>query len=329
MTTEAIGSREDRWSHAYPIVAAAAGAVALAGAARLPAPTGPKLAAVEVGFVSLFAEALPFLLAGAVISALLRGAFGRRLLRAAAGRPRLAAALAPLTGLALPLCDCGMLPIAREMRDGGARRAVNAFIAGAPLTNPLVIISTLVAFPGEPEMAAGRVAAGLMVAMVVGALAAAPALAKHDHHGHDHHDHDHAEHARGGAGALLDAVGSELSRTAPALALGALLAAVIRGFIPPEWLTGLASQPLVAAVAMMALAFIMSICSTADAFVAASLPVGAMPRLAFLVMGPILDLRLAVLYMREFGRRWLGGYAVIAVPMVLVAVTVCAVIGLS
>jgi uncharacterized membrane protein YraQ (UPF0718 family) len=229
----------------------------------------------------------------------------------------MAAAIAPFTGLALPLCDCGVLPIARELRVGGARRAVNSFIAGAPIVNPIVIVSTLVAFPGSPGMAVGRVTAGVIVALAAGALAAPPgaptALAVHDH------DHDHD--SGGSLISMRDQIGEELARTGPALAVGALLAAVVTGFVPTDTLTSLASQPLVAALAMMLLAFIMSICSQADAFVAAALPVGTLPRLAFLVMGPMLDLRLSVLYVREFGSRWLSGYAAVVVPTILLATT--------
>src|SRR5436190_4573584 len=110
--------------------------------------------------------------------------------------------------------------------------------------------------------------------------------------------------------------------------MGALLAATVKAFVPTSTFTSASSQPLLASLAMMLLAFILSICSQADAFVAASLPVGPMPRLAFLVMGPVLDLRLSVLYRREFGVAWVAGYAAVVVPMVLVARTACAVLGL-
>jgi uncharacterized membrane protein YraQ (UPF0718 family) len=296
--------------------------VVFAIGARLPDPAGPKLAGVEVAFVSLFAESLPFLLAGGLIAALLSATLGPRVMQAAGAHPRLAAAFAPVTGLGLPLCDCGMLPLARELRNEGAGRAVNSFIAGAPIVNPIVIISTLVAFPGSPEVAAGRTLAGLAVAMAAGAVASPPpagAVHAHDHHGDD----DERLIPR-----LLGAVGFELERSAPALVIGALLAATVKAFVPTSTFTAISAQPLLAALAMMALAFILSICSQADAFVAASLPVGAMPRLAFLVMGPALDLRLSVLYRREFGGAWVAGYAAVIVPMVILATTACAVVGL-
>jgi uncharacterized membrane protein YraQ (UPF0718 family) len=296
----------------------------LAMAARAPGALGVRFTGVIVAFLALLVESLPFLLAGSVLAALLqRGSLGRRVIASAAGHPRLAAALAPLSGSVLPLCDCGLLPVARQLHAGGVTaRAVNGFVAGAPLTNPIVILSTLVAFPGSPGMVVGRVAVGLSVAMIVSALAPPPGGSRLPM---IEHDHDHA----GERPSILGAITDELTRTGPTLVVGALAAGVLKGFLPDSALASVDAQPLVAAGLMMILAFVMSICSQADAFVAASLPVGNLPRLAFLVLGPMFDLRLAALYRREFGTRWLAGYAAVVVPSVLVLTTVWATWGPS
>lgn len=296
-------------------------------AARVAGGVSPRWAAAELTFVSLFVESVPFLLVGAGLAALLTGRTGGRMLAAAARRPRLAAALAPLAGGVLPLCDCGLLPLARQLRDRTGGRSTGPFLAGAPLTNPIVVMSTLLAFPGRPGMAVARVGCGLVLAMAVGALAVpAPARSAPEASARCDidHDHDHAAAPTGWAAA----VGTELTRTGPTLALGALAAATVKAALPTSAFVSLSTQPLAAAAAMMALAFVMSICSQADAFVAAALPVGALPRLAFLVLGPVLDLRLATLYRREFGTRWLASYAAVVVPVTLVAATACATAGL-
>jgi hypothetical protein len=247
---------------------------------------------------------------------MLRARPGARLLAAARRHPRLAAALAPLSGAALPLCDCGVVPIARELRSSGLRASiVNGFVAGAPLSNPIVVLSTLVAFPGRPGMVVGRVVVGLGVAAMVAAMAPAPVIAEPA--GHDGHE-DHAT-ARPG---VLDSIGSEVARMGPTLVLGALAAGAVKGFVPAAALGALDVQPLLGAAALMLLAFLLSICSQADAFVAAALPLGTLPRLAFLTMGPVLDLRLAAMYRRTFGTRWVAGYAAVVVPAVLVLCTV-------
>lgn len=295
----------------------------VAVAARAGAEASGRVAAAELSFVSLVAESLPFLLVGALISTLLSGRWAARVLAGAGRHPRLAAALAPLAGAALPLCDCGLLPIARRLRGSVGGRTVGAFLAGAPLTNPIVVVTTFLAFPGRPGMVVARVLCGVAVAMAVAGLVTSPPSACAADHAHsDAHD------AAGPARSPLATVAAELRRTGPVLVAGAAAAALIKAVIPMSALTTVTSQPLLGAFALMAVAFVMSLCSQADAFVAAALPVGALPRLAFLVLGPVLDLRLAVLYRHAFGGRWLAGYAAVVVPTALVATTVCAVAGL-
>lgn len=297
-----------RRSRVGPYVAAA-GCLLLIVMSRLPGEIGVRGTAVAVAFVSLVIQSLPFLLAGVLVVGLLRGRAGERLLSAASRRPRIAAALAPFSGVALPLCDCGLVPLARELNARGSRWAVAGFVAGAPLTNPIVIVSTLVAFPGSPGIVVGRVAVGVAVAMIVGALAPPPAEIPATS---EHHE----------SPGLAHALGEELARTGPVLVLGALAAGLVKGLVPASALASITEQPLIGAAAMMLLAFLISLCAQADAFVAASLPVGTLPRLAFLVLGPMLDLRLGLLYRKEFGGRWVATYAAIVVPTVLVLCTV-------
>ena len=294
-----------------PFVAAGLGGLLVVGT-RLPGSVGVRCTTMAVAFVALVAQALPFLLIGAAVGSLFQGRLGARLLHAARRRPRVAAMLAPLAGAALPLCDCGLVPLARQVRRGTRRGAVvNGFVAGAPLTNPIVIVTTILAFPGAPGMVVGRVVVGLAVAMLAAALVVPPG--PHAEHGTPEED----DAPRG----ALQALGAELARTAPTLVIASLAAGVVKGFVPGSFFAAIDAQPLVAGVVMMALAFLLSICSSADAFVAASLPLGALPRLSFLVLGPMLDVRLAALYRREFGTKWLLSYAAVVVPSVLVLAT--------
>lgn len=314
-------SADARRQRIEPHYAALVGVVAVALALRLLAGFSSRVVSAELAFVSLFVESLPFLLVGALISNVLKTRRGQEILTAAARRPRLAGALAPFAGLGLPLCDCGLLPLAREMRGRGLARAVNGFLAGAPLTNPIVIITTWLAFPHSPGMVLARVGCGFAIAAVVGAVMAGPEVPAEALR----RDHGHAHNHQSG---WLAAIGTELGRTAPTLAVGAALAASIKAAIPTSALTSLDHQPLIGAAALMLLAFVMSICSQADAFVAAALPVGTLPQLAFMVLGPVFDLRLAVLYRREFGWRWVLSYGAVVIPVALVVVTVCATVGL-
>jgi hypothetical protein len=77
------------------------------------------------------------------------------------------------------------------------------------------------------------------------------------------------------------------------LVLGAMAAASLNVLVPANWLQRVADRPVLSILALALLAVVLSICSEADAFVAASLTQFSMTaRLAFLVVGPMIDLKL-------------------------------------
>jgi uncharacterized membrane protein YraQ (UPF0718 family) len=89
------------------------------------------------------------------------------------------------------------------------------------------------------------------------------------------------------------------------LVLGAAVSALIQTLLPQSLLAGIGGAELVAVLTMLLLAFALSLCSEADAFVAVSFtafPLSA--QLGFLVMGPAFDAKLAVLYGATFKRRF-------------------------
>jgi uncharacterized membrane protein YraQ (UPF0718 family) len=86
-----------------------------------------------------------------------------------------------------------------------------------------------------------------------------------------------------------------------------------------------AGQPVLSVLALAVLAVLLSICSEADAFVASSLTQFSLTaRLVFLVVGPMVDLKLFAMQVGAFGRR----FAVRFAPATFaVAVVVSAAVG--
>jgi len=141
----------------------------------------------------------------------------------------------------------------------------------------------------------------------------------HDHeHDHHHHDHEHAHHHHGSEhvhqpakrGFMARLIGiSEIALTdfldiAAFLVLGAALAALVRSTVSNEALEPVGSTPIVPILVMMAFAFVLALCSEADAFVAANfgkMSIGA--KVGFLVLGPMLDIKLFIMYQWVFTRR--------------------------
>jgi uncharacterized protein len=89
------------------------------------------------------------------------------------------------------------------------------------------------------------------------------------------------------------------------LMLGALLASIAKLYISNDEVKNLSdSWPALVIIAMMGLAIIMCLCSEADAFVAASFTtMHPSAKLAFLVLGPMFDFKLLMMFTRVFRKR--------------------------
>jgi uncharacterized membrane protein YraQ (UPF0718 family) len=104
------------------------------------------------------------------------------------------------------------------------------------------------------------------------------------------------------------------------LLVGATLAALVQAFLPQSIATTVAAIPVLDIVVMMGLAFVLSLCSESDAFIAASFAqFGPASQLAFLVFGPMVDFKLAALYAGSFGRRPLRAIVVTVAAATLAA----------
>jgi hypothetical protein len=251
-------------------------------------------------FVSIVIQATPFLALGVVISAAIAVFVPPSFFaRALPSRPVLAVPVAGVAGVALPGCECGSVPIAGGLiRRGVAPAAAFAFLLSAPAINPVVLVSTAVAFPGNPEMVLARFVASVVTAVLMGWLwlrvgradwirtpprpdltgmsrwAAFWSTARHDF-----------VHAGG------------------FLVVGGITAATLNVTVPQHWLTALADNAWLSVLVLAVLAVLLSICSEADAFVAASLTQFSLTaRLAFLVVGPMIDVKLFAMQAGTFGR---------------------------
>jgi uncharacterized protein len=273
-------------------------------------------------FTSLVVEALPFVLMGALVSALIEVYVPERLFARAAHLPLpFQLPVAALGGFAFPVCECGSVPVARRLIARGMHPAAGlAFMLASPILNPIVLVSTVVAYSGRgvaTEMVLGRAGLGLILALTAGwavgsegardILRARPENVTPPGHGRDSRFADFSSHLAG-----------DFFFMGRFVVLGGGLAALMQTAIPQSLVAGVATTPVVSALALMGLAFVLSLCSEADAFVAVSLvpfPLGS--QLAFLVFGPVVDAKLAFLYGATFRRRFVLRLITIAIPVVL------------
>lgn len=274
-------------------------------------------------FLGVFFEALPFLLAGVLLSATLQtwvpAAWFPRFLPN--GRLRGALAGAAI-GALLPVCECGVVPVARRLLVRGASLpAVLGFMLAGPVVNPVVFAATWTAF--GPVLAVARLGLSLTVAVSVAwlygwhpqpaSVMRTPRVGADD--GADEQSPASGPGARRPAArtpagvlarlaATTEIASDELLDMGRLLVLGAAAAAALRTLVPGSVLIAAGQEPVLSVGLMMLLAALLSICSVVDAFVALSfsalVPTGAL--LAFLVFGPIVDIKSVLLYGGVF--RW-------------------------
>jgi uncharacterized protein len=271
-------------------------------------------------FTSIVVEALPFVLLGALVSAMIE-VFVRDSVFTRLGRLPLAMQIpgAALGGLAFPVCECGSVPVARRLILKGLHPAAGlSFMLASPILNPIVLWSTYIAYKGRGfgwQMLTGRAIGGLILAIVVGWVIGSERAAGILRAKGDVSDHDHGE-SRGLA--FLDHLAHDFTFMARFVVIGGALAAALQTLVPQGVIGSVAGNPVVASIALMGLAYLLSLCSEADAFVAVSFtqfPLSA--QLSFLVFGPVVDAKLSFLYGATFRGSFVIRLIVVSIPVVL------------
>ncbi|MFC7327285.1 permease [Marinactinospora rubrisoli] len=250
-------------------------------------------------FTAISLQAMPFLVFGVALSAALTAFVPASVWQRAIPRhPAAAVPVAGAAGAVLPGCECASVPIAGSLiRRGVAPAAALTFLLAAPAINPVVLIATAVAFPNRPEMVVARLVASLGAAVVVGWLWARFGRSAWLRPPRAHHDPDASPWT-----VFRESMQHDLMHAGGFLVVGALAAATLNVLVPRDWVAAVADLPVVSVLVLAALAVLLSICSEADAFVAASLSeFSGTAQLAFLVVGPMVDLKLIAMQAGTFG----------------------------
>ncbi|QEY33508.1 permease [Synechococcus sp. RSCCF101] len=289
-------------------------------------------------FQALFLEATPFLVLGIAISTLARRYLpGGEVLQRLPSHPLLGPLTGAALGFALPACECGNVPVARRLLAAGAPMPTGlGFLFAAPVLNPIVIAGTWAAFPDRPWLLLARPLGALLLALALAGLLrfmaepdllAASLLAER----RLHLPRQQVSLLEAGGGWLGGAPApppplapagrerpswrdtlrhalDELLELGVLLVMGCLIAAALQSLLPRQWLLAVGQAPTLSILALMLLTVIISVCSSVDAFLAlgfaAQITPGAL--LAFLVLGPIVDIKALGLYSAIFRGPALG-----------------------
>ena len=267
------------------------------------------------------------MLVGALASALIEVFVPAGALERLANLPKpLQLPAAALAGVAMPICECGSVPVARRLVTKGLLpSAAVTFMLAAPVVNPVVIASTFVAYRGREAMwtmVAGRFLFGMLVAVVVGwtvGTVSKEGLLKPNPDEPQAHPIQLGRPEPRWRRFFLH-LGGDFLFMGRYLVLGATFAALVQTFLPASWISKVAAVPVISIAAMMLLASLLSLCSESDAFIAASfVQFGPSAQLAFLVFGPMVDLKLGALYAGTFRKGFVRTVVVASFATTLVA----------
>jgi uncharacterized protein len=282
-------------------------------------------------FHSLILEGAPFILLGALISGVIDAYLPAKAMDKMLPRGKLLGVLvAGLLGIGFPVCECAIVPVIRRLVAKGLPvSCAMTYMLASPIVNPLTAFSTFSAFqqPGlafaDQKAAWGmtsyRLLLGYGIAVIIGlvfsrirasSILQPGVLASVE-----------ASRAEVESGPAAPAApGEKLVRAmrtaqkdfldvAMYFCIGVLIAAFFKTrvvFRPElqESMYALGQNIYLAPAVLMALAFVLSLCSTTDAFVIASDALFTKSaKLAFLVFGPMMDVKLIFLYTTVLKRK--------------------------
>lgn len=284
-------------------------------------------------FLSIVIEAIPFVLLGCIISGALQVFLTpERVRKILPNNKFLAILVGSFLGFFFPSCECGIVPIVTQfIRKGVPEHTAFAFMVTAPIINPIVLFSTYIAFGNSVKFALLRGIGSLIVALIIGSWIVyfnrTPILktALHDHsHSHHHHDKAKRESFGGNVWSVLVHGIDEFFDTGRYLIIGALIASSMQVYLPTQFMMQLTSSKIVGILVMLILAFTMSLCSEADAFVGSSLLslFGTNAIVAFLVFGPMVDIKNLMMMKRSFH----GKFILQLIALISVIVTIYALV---
>lgn len=265
---------------------------------------------VNTVFLSILIEAVPFILLGVFVSALIQTfVTEQHIQKLIPENPYMGIGVVLFMGVIFPVCECAIIPVVRRLIKKGLPLHLGVvFLLTVPIVNPVVILSTFYAFRNNLTVVYGRIGLALLVAIMIGLIVYwvfrnQDQLRSQIQQGA--HEHSHGLSMSRWKQTVYHA-SDEFFDTGKFLIFGAFLASMFQVFINRNDLLALGSSEWSSTGLMMGLAFLLSICSEADAFIAASFgstfTVGSI--IAFLVYGPMLDVKNMLMMFAYFKARF-------------------------
>ena len=296
---------------------------------------------IAIYFTTIMLEAIPFLLLGALISAIIEEFVSEERISKMIPKNRVLGSLVGIfLGLFIPACDCAVIPIAMRLKKKKVpTNVIVSFMLASPIISPVVLLSTFFAF-GEtekmllfglemPKLFVYRTIFGILVALVVGIIldiVCKDSVLKEETYEHHHHDHDHehihtCNHHHEGCSCshheketgplgrvknIINIMYGDFMGIISYMAVGAILAATMQILLPISNIGGIVQNKYISTFIMMLLAFALSLCSTSDAFIARTFmnSLSKNSILAFILLGPMIDIKNTIVLNKSFNKKF-------------------------
>lgn len=262
-------------------------------------------------FISIIIEALPFVLLGTILSGIIEVFITPDIVNKFLPKNKFLRVLfGTFVGFVFPSCECGIIPIInRFLEKKVPSYTAVPFLATASIINPIVLFATYSAFGNSIRFLILRFVGATIVAIALGVMLAFLVddnILKEDAKPTHFHDYSDKKWYQKIFLALAHAI-DEFFDTGRYLVFGTLIASAMQIYLPTRVLTTIGHSPITAILVMMLLAFILSLCSEADAFIGASLlsTFGIAPVMAFLLIGPMIDIKNLMMMVNSFKTRFI------------------------
>ncbi|WP_082246043.1 permease [Bacillus gaemokensis] len=276
---------------------------------------------VNAIFLSIFFEAVPFILLGVIVSSIIQVFVTEDMIQKVLPKsPILAMIPAAFTGIIFPMCECVIIPIVRRLIQKGLPLHVGIVIlVSAPIMNPIVFLSTFYAFQTNITVVYARFGITVLVAILIGIIMYYCYRGKNVLKDATVSTHDKQKKS------WKDVVShtvDEFFDTGKYLLIGACLASLFQTFLDRNVLDAVAHSEVISPFVMMGFGYVLSLCSAADAFIAASFGHIFSPKalLAFLVFGPMLDFKNTFMLFAYFQKKFVFFFIGIVILSVYIVV---------
>lgn len=268
-------------------------------------------------FLSIIVEALPFILIGSIISSIIQLFIKEETIERFLPKNKiLSLILAAFMGLFVPLCECAIVPIARSLiKKGVPVGTTTTFMLAVPIINPIVLLSTYYAFPNNITIVFLRAFGGASIAILIGLIIETLTkninVIKGDNDFFASCDCGCENFYRkpsflNNIKNLIDHTSKEFLDISRYFIIGSLLASIVSVSMNSLNIDFTKIMPSLGIIVMMLLTFFLSLCSEADAFIAQGFlsSFGTSGVVAFLILGPMLDLKNLILLLGAFKKKY-------------------------